>query len=174
MAAYQHHLWWSLCRSLKCPMHTQGYSGLNIIFQGCLPLWQSMMKNDRPSHLLASRSNPTLYILGARYYASPAILYCVMFAGLNIISHVYLALSDQNVRGQGCLASIKAFEQSFCLFSNYLHWVVESLLWRNSKVVEDIACSWTCKPLWQLLHVANVSRLSPATAAKADCCYVNC
>ena len=48
--------------------------------------------------------NPT----GSTISCFTSDLYCVMFTGLNIISHVYLALSDQNVRGQGCLASIKA------------------------------------------------------------------
>ena len=64
----------------------------------------TMMSNDRSSHLLASHSNP----LGAWYLdIMAAILYCVTFAGLNIISLGYLVLSDQNVRGQSCLASIK-------------------------------------------------------------------
>ena len=62
---------------LACTSSTIRTCSCNIIFQGCLPLWQSMTKYHRSNHLLYSRS----ILLGAWYYAS-----LFVFVGLNITS----------------------------------------------------------------------------------------
>ena len=69
---------------INASMHQQYH--LNM--QGCLPLWQSMTKNDRSNHLLATHS----ILLGAWYYAS---------------LYNFWQLSDRNVEDQVCLARIK-------------------------------------------------------------------
>ena len=58
-----------------------------------------------------------------------------MFAGLNIVSHGYLAWSDQKfyVRGQGCLVSIKALSNlsaysQIIVYNGHSTRVVESVL----------------------------------------------
>ena len=57
-------------------------------------------------------------LLRAWYYASPAILYCVMFAWLNIISHAYIPGSVRiNCQRSRLLGEYQSIWEIFCLFS---------------------------------------------------------